>query len=379
MKAWVFTTRGPPSEVLKLHHDFPQPQPTDLKADEVIVKVSHVTVFAPEVNLMSILPHFNSNPWIPLMRFSGRITGLSSEKSDGTPRRFDEGDAVFGMISPKASAKYNGVLAEYIVVPLECIVAKPANATFEEATGLAASGSTAIGFAEIANLLTVEETSEGPRIRSEANGKRILVTAGSSGTGINMLQFFKHLVGTEGKVVTTASPRNAEAVREYGADEVIDYTKYPKLHKYLAEKYSSEPFDAIIDIAGSDGLLYPRSPSYLRSDGVFAFAGTMKHTHANPGSSIFGALSWVYATATQVLSWAASSKWPVILGGVPRRSFFHSGKPNPRNLELTRQLVENQILKGVVDSNWPMKDALKAFEHVQNGKIRGQVVITVGD
>lgn len=377
MRAWVFTERGPPSQVLKLRHDFPQPQPTDLEADEVIVKVSHVTLFAPEAHLMSILPHFNSNPWIPLMRFSGTVSSLSSVQSGSISRRFEEGDAVFGMINPRASAKYNGVLAEYVVVPTDSIVAKPANATFEEVSGLAASGSTVIGFAEIADLLTVEETSDGPRIRSKADGKRILVTAGSSGTGINMLQFFKHLVGTAGRVVTTASPRNIDAVRQFGADEVIDYTEHPELYKYLTENYSSEPFDAIIDIVGSDDLLYPRSPSYLQQDGVFAFAGSMRNTHANPGSSVFGALSWVCSTATQVLSWALHSKWPVVLGGVPRRSFFHSGKPNPRNLELTRQLIEGQVLKGIVDSIWPMEDALKAFEHVQNGKIRGQVVINV--
>lgn len=48
-----------------------------------------------------------------------------------------------------------------------------------------------------------------------------------------------------------------------------------------------------------------------------------------------------------------------MLGGVPRRSFFHSGNINFRNLSLVRDLVEDETLKGVVDSVWDMEDVLE--------------------
>lgn len=40
MKAWAYQTRGPVSKVLRLYHDLPKP--TSPKADEVLIKVSHV-------------------------------------------------------------------------------------------------------------------------------------------------------------------------------------------------------------------------------------------------------------------------------------------------------------------------------------------------
>lgn len=364
--------------MLKLEHDFPQPKQTDLKAGEVIVKVSHVMLFAPEVHLMSLFPHFNSKPWIPVWQFSGTIASVSKATSNEADPEVKEGDAVFGMVSPDAFLKYNGALAEYLLVSKKSLVLKPATAKLEQAAGLAGAGSTVIGFAEDGGLLVVEQTTEGPKITSQAEGKRILITGGSTGTGIAMIQFFKHLIGKNGKIVTTASPRNLEAVRLFGADNVIDYTKHKELHKYLAENYSSDPFDAIIDITGSDDLLYPRCPSYLKPEGFFAFAGSMKQTHATPGSSLWGAISWVLTTSRQVFGWAAHSYWPVMLGGVPRRSFFHSGKPTPRNLELVRQLTEAGVLQSIVDSVWEMEDAQQAYEHVSSGKIRGQVIIRVG-
>lgn len=54
-----------------------------------------------------------------------------------------------------------------------------------------------------------------------------------------------------------------------------------------------------------------------------------------------------------------NSIWPVLLGGVPRRGRFHSGKIDERTLKLVGQLVESGSLKGVTDSVWPMEDALK--------------------
>lgn len=141
--------------------------------------------------------------------------------------------------------------------------------------------------------------------------------------------------------------------------QIIDYTKHPDFHEYLTTHYSSTPFDAIIDISGSDPVLYQHSPAYLKPTGPFAFAGNMSRTHANPNLGIFGVLGWFVRLVSLVLMWNLYSIWPVMLGGVPRRSFFFSGQPNARNLSIVRQLVEDGILRGVVDSVWDMEDVLK--------------------
>ncbi|KAK5085471.1 zinc ion binding [Lithohypha guttulata] len=373
MKAWTYESRGPPSQVLKLRHDIPQLQSSKLKANEVIVKISHVSLFGPLAQLMAVIPHLNNNPWIPDYEFSGTIAGAGAEST------LREGDAVFGMIAPKLFLQYNGVLAEYAVVPLEYVVPKPDSSLFEEAAGLSGGGVTAIGIAERSDLLKVVYIDKQPRIHSKAEGKRVLVTGGSTGTGLVILQLIRYLIGPSGTLVTTASPRNHDTVLKYGADKVINYKEHPQLHKHLAQNYHSTPFDVIIDISGTDPNLYPNSPTYLQSNGTFVFAGNMALTHTQAGTGTLSTLSFLFDLVRGVAGWAISSTLPVVLGGIPRRSFFHSGQPTWRNLELVRQLVEGGYVKGVVDSVWEREDALKAYEHVARGRVCGKVVVKMTD
>jgi len=61
-----------------------------------------------------------------------------------------------------------------------------------------------------------------------------------------------------------------------------------------------------------------------------------------------------------VITWqVVTIMWPVMLGGVPRRSLFHSGSPSKRNLEVVRALAKSGELRGVVDSVWGFDDAVK--------------------
>lgn len=216
MRAWTFTARGPPSQVLKLRHDIPQPQPTDLKPDEVLVKVSHVSLFAPQANLMAVTPRFNSNPSVPGHEFSG-IVVASSQSSFGETLSEEQG--VFGMVDPKKYRGYSGTLAEYIVVPRECVTQKPSNASFQEASAVSV-GCAVIGIIEKAGLLEVNHVSGKYDIRSKAEGKKILITGGSTNTGLSTIQLVRKLVGPKGTIVTTCSPRNVKVVKSQGADEV---------------------------------------------------------------------------------------------------------------------------------------------------------------
>lgn len=215
MRAWTFTARGTPSQVLKLRHDLPQPQPTDLKPNEVLVKVSHVALFAPQANLMAVMPHINSNPWIPGYEFSGLVVACSETQIGD---KLHEGQEVFGMVDPKRR-QYNGTLAEYIIAPRDCVTQKPSNTSFEPACAVSV-GCAVIGLIEKGGLLEVANVSGEYQIRSKAEGKKILITGGTTNTGISTLQLMRMLIGPKGKIVTTCSSRNAESVRSYGADEV---------------------------------------------------------------------------------------------------------------------------------------------------------------
>jgi NADPH:quinone reductase-like Zn-dependent oxidoreductase len=204
MRGWTFTARGPPSAVLRLRSDLPRPTPNQLDANEVLVKVSHVAVFQGFAALMNIIPHVNSNLWIPCSDFSGVIEAVGHNVHSLRP-----GDAVFGSPDPKAlmrwGSKYNGMLVDYAILPANQVVKRPDNISFESAAGLAGNGCTALQFCAKTGI---------------KKGDSVLVTGASGGLGSIVLQVVRDIVGTEGRIVAVCSGANAELVKGLGADEV---------------------------------------------------------------------------------------------------------------------------------------------------------------
>lgn len=175
--------------------------------------------------------------------------------------------------------------------------------------------------------------------------------------------------------------------------KVVDYKAHPVLHEHLITKYSTSPFDAIIDITGADELLYDKSPGYLRPDGIFLLGGKMSVTHG--GGGLFNILGFI-------LNFQVKTHWPRFLGGTPRKGTFHSANLVPESIIKTAALVEAGKLTGTVDTEYAMEDAIKvrqhffflpkhlltyilmtdwnqAYENVARGRARGKFVINVQD
>ncbi|HEX6364424.1 MAG TPA: NAD(P)-dependent alcohol dehydrogenase, partial [Albitalea sp.] len=147
---------------------------------------------------------------------------------------FAPGDAVFG--------GKGGALAEYVTVKADRnVVAKPGNVSFEQAASVNIAGVTAL---------------QALRDRGQLKpGQRVLVNGASGGVGTFAVQIAKaygaHVTGV-------CSTRNLELVRGLGADEVIDYTRQDYTE-------GGEPYDLIVDMVGSRGLLENRR--VLKPDG----------------------------------------------------------------------------------------------------------------
>jgi hypothetical protein len=165
------------------------------------------------------------------------------------------------------------------------------------------------------------------------------------------------------------------------------------LHEHLRTKYSTSPFNAIIDITGADELLYDKSPGYLKPDGVFLLGGKMSVTHG--GLGLFGILGFI-------LSFQIKIHWPRFLGGTQRKGVFHSANIVPESIIKTAALVEAGKLTGTVDTEYAMEELIKvrphfffipkhllghilitdwnqAHETVARGRARGKFVINVQD
>ncbi len=121
-----------------------------------------------------------------------------------TSKQFQPGDEVFGDIAKCGL----GGFAEYVCVPENALVLKPANLSFEEAAAVPQAALVAL---------------QGLRDKGQIKpGQKVLIYGASGGIGTFAVQIAKAF-GAE--VTGVCSTRNVDMVRSIGADQVIDYTQ----------------------------------------------------------------------------------------------------------------------------------------------------------
>ena len=124
------------------------------------------------------------------------------EKIGTDVRAFKPGDAVYARVDKDRI----GTFAEYAVAAESSIALKPNNLSYIEAASIPLVGLTAWqALIDIGKL---------------TSGGKVLVHAGSGGVGTFAIQLAKHWGAA---VATTASARNADLLKQLGADIVIDY------------------------------------------------------------------------------------------------------------------------------------------------------------
>jgi NADPH:quinone reductase-like Zn-dependent oxidoreductase len=197
MRAWTFSRRGDPSDILKLSTTLPAPAPPT--GSNLLIRISHVGLSSAGINLMHDVLSALRRGAIPEIDFSGRVANAGPSG----PSSFTIGTPVFGKIPPSASILSGaGSMAEYVLVPAENVAVKPAKVRFVEAAGLGGLGQTALKMLEKADV---------------KRGDWVLIHGGSGGVGTVAIQAAK---AAGARVVATCSGGNADMVRVAGADEV---------------------------------------------------------------------------------------------------------------------------------------------------------------
>lgn len=299
--------------------------------------------------MMQLCPMaFRAKPAIPELDFAGYVVEVGPEVPKA--RDLAPGTPVFGtiLVGPHVSAGV-GALAEYVVVPANCVVRKPDSIDLGQAATLAVAGCAALSLLESAKL---------------KKGDRVLINGASGGIGTMILQMARREVGKEGKIVAICSEKNLECVKGLGADEAIDYKKHAPLHKYLAATYSANPFTVIIDAYGVQEIfsncatyLVPRAP--FISVGI-AFAS---YTYSSVMYACFLMLT--------------NSLWPRFLGGVNRPYNCVQGFATFERLQQLAEMAEEGDFEVVIDSSWELEDALGAYEKMLSRHARGKIVVKV--
>ena len=145
---------------------------------------------------------------------------------------FKVGDEVY--YTPKLMDNPVGTYAEYNSVEASIISLKPKNLSFEEAAAIPLAGGTA--WEAVIRRLKVTP------------GETILIHGAAGGVGTFAVQFAK---AAGAKVIATASPKNHKALKELGADILIDYHKQDAAEAAL-EETGGKGVDAAFDIQGDD-------------------------------------------------------------------------------------------------------------------------------
>jgi NADPH:quinone reductase-like Zn-dependent oxidoreductase len=244
---------------------------------------------------------------------AGIVTALGPDAAGDGTGGLAEGQAVFGLVN----FDLDGAAADYVVVPARDLAVKPGSLGYPEAASLT-----------LAPLTAWQALVDHGHLRG---GQHVLVNGAAGGVGSYAVQLAKALGA---RVTGIAAARDADFLRDLGADTVIDYAE-PELQEIDA--------DLAIDLVG--GTSADRLWSALR-----------------PGGTLIG----IAAEPEQ----AEARKHQVT-------AEFFIVEPNAGQLAELARLAESGTLRTVVSRVFPLDDAVIAVETLEHRHSRGKIVLSV--
>jgi len=283
----------------------PVPRPA---AGEVLIKVRSAGV--------------NPVDWKSAQRRLGMVPGVDVS---GTIDSLGEsvtgwkvGDQVLGF------ARQSGGYAEYAVIPLDSLAAKPKSMTFEQAAGVPIAAETAYRALHEAGKI--------------ARGQTVLIHGAAGGVGSAAVQIAK---AAGARVIGTASPNNHEFLRSLGVDQVIDY-KTQKFEDVVKNA------DLVLNTVDADTNM--RSIAVVREGGVLVSIVGPPDANACAAAKIHCA-----------------------------RPDRQTGASNADILARLVELADTGKFKVFVDATYPLADASKAWSRNREGHTRGKLIIQVSE
>ncbi len=335
MKAYQFTdTTGP--DALKLV-ELPEPKPA---RGQVLVKV-HAT----SLNYRDLLVSDGrygkvALPLIPLSDGAGEIAAVGEGVT-----RWKTGDRVAGtffqgwqsgpfqreMANTALGGALNGMLAEYVALSADGVIAIPSHLNFEEAATLPCAALTAWQALVFRGNISADET---------------ILLLGTGGVSIFALQFAK-MHGAR-VIITSSNDEKLARARALGADETINYHSTPDWEKEVFRLTGEAGVDQVVEVGGAGTFV--KSLRSVRPCGqVHLVGGVSGFTGEVPLGEIIRKL--VVVRGIYVGSRA-------MFEGMNRAIALHRTKP-------------------VIDRVFELADAPAAYKYQQSGQHFGKVVISL--
>jgi NADPH:quinone reductase-like Zn-dependent oxidoreductase len=315
VRAAIHSTYGPP-EVMEIKD---VEQPSIIDDDRVMIKVHSASVNA--------LDYLYRKGYLPtrlengLTKPKNSILGIdvagTIEAVGKNVQKFKVGDHVFGSCF--------GSHAEYVSPREKFLSHMPKNVTFEEAAAIPCAAQTALQ--ALRDVAQVKQ------------GQRVLIYGASGGVGHFAVQLARYF-GAE--VTAVCSTSNLEWVKELGAHHVIDYSKEDFLD-------NGKKYDVILDAVGKRTFF-----SCLRSlteNGVYI---------------------------TEHLFYPKYHPFQLMISSLigRKKAKIHFTKPNDKDLDFLRSLVEEEEIRPVIEKCFPFEQIVEAHRHVESGRTKGKVILT---
>ncbi|MFH9469699.1 NADP-dependent oxidoreductase [Streptomyces clavifer] len=331
MKAFVLERYGSPLREVEM--PVPVPAPHEVLIRMVASGVNHADERVRSGEFKAIFPF--RLPKVMGGELSGEVVEAGSAVRDVAV-----GDHVYGYVDLAAT----GTFSEFVAVDAATTAPAPRSVSLVEAAGL-----------PVVALTAWQALVEMGKVKK---GQTVLIHGGTGGVGSAAIQLARHLGCT---VATTVSTANIAAAQELGADIVIDYRRDD-----LAQSLAGTPVDLVLDTQG--GATLKASLGVLRPGGtVIGITGP-----PDPAFARRVGVNPVVRLAIRALS--ARTRRRARALKVTYRFLFIT--PDSAALRQVAGLVDDGVLRPVIDRVLPFDQTPRALDEALAGGTRGKVLVT---
>ena len=259
------------------------------------------------------------------------------------------GDKIWGVVP----VHHSGCHSEFIAIDKSFVSKKPENLSDVDASAVLYAGLTAWSglflTGQLGGLLSAFCPEGGGR------GKKVLVLGAAGGVGSLAIQM---LQAECVDVVATCGPDAIPLIQNLGITKVIDYTSEDSDMMLVGES----PYNIILDCAGK-GSDYAAALPWTFGSYITFKSPVLKNfdDHGFVTGGLKNARDLINSNFT-ALNGNGTVKWGYFM-------------PAPNGIQYLKKLAESRKLLPIIDSVFPYDSLPAAYQKVQNGHLRGKVVV----
>ncbi|KAF2011785.1 NAD(P)-binding protein [Aaosphaeria arxii CBS 175.79] len=285
--------------------------------------------------------------------YAGVIVGVGSAFKS----KWEVGEEVFGLFSKPTG---EGTFSQYLKVgENDPIARKPKSWTFEQAAAVPLVALTAFACLD---WLPPEDASVGQR--------RVIVSGASGGVGMWCVQLAKQLYNCH--VTGVCSGRNADFVRELGADTIIDYTKQDVALTLLQSRPKNRKYDLYIDCVGGVEM-FSHWTELLHPSGAYITIVGDKTSRTSMGGPLTY-VTWPSQILRFLWGWAFGPRYANVL-------LYEKSELLEKVVQLAEEkkveVAVQEVIGGILDEESTEVAWKKSFGLMEEGRVRGKIVVTI--